>query len=223
MRKRLRQHRKISAAGSSPPRNPTTVTIEQSHARQIRELPADQYAVVIQALAEGTKSGDIARFFSEEGWLRVKENTFVQYLTAFKRIYSSEIRLGNDEESQRSLGALVSARQPSLNEEVELEQIIRVQKTRIKQGVDFERTSGLVMPNLHKDINLAVTAVETLAKVRGKLAGAGRPSAESLQPVSTEAQEQLRKSAQSEGVQDKMAGMVNRLAGLLTQKANGSE
>lgn len=219
MPRRLRQHRKISAA-DAPKRNPTTVSIEQSHAKQIRELPSEQYRVVIQSLAEGVKSGDIARYFAEEGWLRVKENTFVQYLTAFKRIYSAEIRIGGDEESQRSLGVLVSARQPHLDEEVVLEQLIRVQNTRIKQAIDFERSSGLTMPNLHKDVNLAVTAVETLAKVRGKLAGAGRPSAESLQPVSTEAQEQLRKSAQSEGVQDKMAGMVNRLAGLLTQKAS---
>lgn len=171
---------------------------------------------MVEAIREGAKSGDIARYFAEEGWLTVKEATFVQYLTAFKRIYPELIVGGGG----NSINSLVSPRQPSLDEEAQLEQLIRVQKSRLKIGMDFETNTGILNQHLHKDINATVNMVEQLAKMRGKLSGAGRPAEGSNVQMPAEAQEQLRKSASSEHSQDRMASLIGKLGSLIQQRAS---
>lgn len=214
----LRRRRPRNDIGMAPPstQSAKTVTVEQSGARHIRELPQDQLDLVIESLRDGISLDALATYFSENALLTVSDKTFKQYLGAFRRVYP-ELITGEDE---KSLNHIVSKRKPKLDEEAELEQLIRVQGRRIKIAVDFETTTSLPNQHLHKDINATRELIGELAKIRGKTTGAGRPS--NNQPViaSNEAREQLRTLDQGEAAQDKLASLFGSLAPLLKARAN---
>lgn len=188
--------------------------IVASHAKQINDLPTEQKAVVISALREGLRMADIARFFGEQGWLSVKEQTFVQYLQAFKRKYPEQLRGPDDE----TLSGLVSPLQPNLDEENNLEQLIRAMGIRLRIGMDFEKNTGILTDKMHKEFETAGNLIERLAKIRGKMTGAGRPTKDSV-PLPNEAREQLRNSDRSEQAQERIATLMGRLASLVEAKS----
>jgi hypothetical protein len=157
----------------------------------------------------------IAAYFGDQGWLNVQEKTFVQYIQAFKRTYPDMIGTETDD---MHLNHYVDPRQPSLDEEVQLEQLIRMQKVRIGIGMKFEKSTSIVNQHLHKDINTTIELVKTLAQMRGKMAGAGRPSAEAHHPMTNEAKEALRKSEQSEIQTERLAGLFSKFSTLVRKK-----
>jgi hypothetical protein len=170
---------------------------------------------VVAAIRQGAKNSAIVQYFAENGWLTVTEKSFNQYLGAFKRVNAAEIR---DYEDEESLDGIVRPDLPALDEEMVVEQLIRVNARRIRKGVDFELDTGLVNKDLHKDILATNTLVETLGKLRGKTAGAGRPS-QQMVGVPVQAQETLRKADNSEATQDKLANLVTQLIGVTSAKA----
>lgn len=212
--------RKIRSAESisSPPKRPVTVVVETSHAHQILHLPLKQRQVVIEAIKEGNSVSDIARFFSEQGWLRVTENTFKQYLFAFKRVFP-EMCEGNSDET---IDSIVDGKRPNLDEEAELERLYRLQKVRLKIGVDFEKNSGFLNNDLHKDVKTGAEILERLANMRGKTKGAGRPSANQTQ-VTPEAAESLRRVDVGEAAQERLASAVGGLINLVQRGKNSTE
>lgn len=190
-------------------------SITQSHAKQIRELPKYQLDVVTTSLREGIKPSQISYYFGEMGWLSVAEKTFTQYIQAFRRIYPEMIGSETDE---MHLDHYVDPRNPHLDEEATLEQLIRMQKTRLGIGMKFEKETGLMNRDLHRDVNSTIQMVETLAKMRGRMMGAGRPTAESHHPMANDAKDALRQSEQAEVGQTKISTLFERLGGLLEQK-----
>lgn len=195
-----------------PPKRAASVVVEQSHARHILNMPQKRRAVIIKAIQEGNKIGEIARFVSEEGWLTVSENTFKQYLMAFKRLYP-EMCEGNDSET---LDHLVDGKRPAVDEEVELERLLRMQKVRLKVGVDFELRAGFLNKEIHKDVIATKDILESLATLRGKRSGAGRPSNGAA--ITNEAAESLRKVDVGEAAQERLVSAVSGLIGLVNGK-----
>jgi hypothetical protein len=170
---------------------------------------------VVTSLREGIKPKEIAYYFGEMGWLTVSEKSFTQYIQAYRRIYPEEIG-GNAD--QQHLDHHIDPRNPHLDEEAALEQLIRMQKVRLGIGLKFEKDTGLLNNHLHKDINATTEMVETLAKMRGRMMGAGRPSSESLQQMPNEAKEQLRENDQREVQQTRLSNLFERLGGMLKEK-----
>lgn len=185
-------------------------------------MPKYQLDVVTTSLREGIKPGQIAYYFGDQGWLTVSEKTFTQYIQAFRRLYP-ELLGANDDELH--LDHYVDPRKPKMDEEDMLEQMIRMQKIRLGVGLQFEKNTGMLNKELHKDINSTVNMVETLARMRGKMMGAGRPSAESLVQMPNEAKEQLRANDQNEVGQTKLSSMFENLGRLLElkQKTDATE
>lgn len=193
-----------------------TFSVEQSGAKHIRDLPTDQFDLVIECIRDGTSMADIASFFGSQGYLTVSEKTFTQYLGAFRRVYPDMIR-GED---GNNLNHHASKRRPRLDEEQGLEQLARIQSIRIKRGVDFEVNTGMVNVHLHKDIRATREVYETLAKLRGK-GGVGRPAESTNSNASSnEAKEGLRSLDQGEAAQDKLTSLFGQLAPLLKQRQN---
>lgn len=182
-------------------------------------MPKYQRDVLLTALREGTRPAAIAAYFGDQGWLNVSEKSFVQYIQAFKRTYPEMIGTNDDE---KHMDHYVDPRQPGIDEEQVLEQMIRVQKARIGVGMKFERDTSIVNQHLHKDINATVAMVELLAKMRGKMIGAGRPTADSHHPMSTEAKEGLRQATEGEHQQTKIVNMFERLGKLMKQKQDAA-
>jgi hypothetical protein len=183
-------------------------------------LPKAQLDILRNALIEGSRPVAIAAYFGDQGWLTVQEKTFVQYIQAFKRTYP-EMLSGVDpmsEDGKADLNNHVNPRQPSLDEEVVLEQLIRTQKSRVAIGLAFEKQTSIVSQHLHKDINTTLELVKTLAQMRGKMAGAGRPSAEAHHPMTNEAKEALRKSEQSEQQSERLATLFSKFTTLVRKK-----
>jgi hypothetical protein len=198
-------------------------TIERSHARYVRELPAKRLEVVIDAIKDGTRLVDIAAFFAGEGWLTVTEKTFVQYLIAFKRLYpellddtDAETSTSNTSMTNKSnLSGLVSKNKPALDTEKTIEQLIRVQSMRLRRGTNFELSTGLVNQHLHKDILATKELLESLERIRG---GGAKVGSKHHTPVNSEAAEQLRKAETSEVSADKLGLLVGQLVSLNEQK-----
>lgn len=203
--------------GKSASSNVTDLShsITASHAKQVRELPKYQLDVVVNSLREGIRPTQISYYFGEQGWLNVTEKTFTQYVQAFRRMYPEMIGQNDDE---MHLDHYVDPRNPHLDEEAILEQAIRMQKIRLGIGLKFEKETGLMNRDLHRDVNTMNTMVETLAKMRGRMMGAGRPSSDSLLPIANDAKEALRTSEHAEIGQTKLASLFDRLGGLLDQK-----
>ena len=201
---------------TEPDKRPSSVIIETSHARQILNLPNFQREIVIEAIKEGSQVGEIARYFSEQGYLRVSENTFKQYLTAFKRLYPELVSGGAED----SIDSIIDGKRPSLDEEVELERLIRMQKVRLKVGVDFEKNTRFINGSLHRDVTATAKLIELLADVRGKLKGTGRPGANAGAPISNEANEQLRAVDLGEAAQEKLVNSLGSLMSLVNAKTS---
>lgn len=204
---------KLPSKDGRPRKSETTVSVEQSHARQIKELPEHQKAIVIRSIKEGIPVGRIASYFNNQGWLGVQEKTFVQYLHAYKRLNRSEI----DAYETDSIDDVVEGSAPELEEEDILQQMIRVQKRRIKIAHTFEVNTGLLNPNLHKDIAAVGDLADKLAKVRGKTAGAGRPEKDAV-PITVNAKEQLSKVNRGEEAQRKLVNAIGQLGKLFEKK-----
>lgn len=212
MRKVKPKPRKVRSTEeiTSQPKRPATIVVETSHAHQILHLPLKQREIVIRAIKEGNSVSDIARFFSEQGLLRVTENTFKQYLFAFKRIFP-EMCEGNDD---TSIDSIVDGKRPQLDEEMELERLVRLQKVRLKVGVDFERNTGFLNNELHKDIKATGELIEKLASIRGRTKGAGRPSAHNV-ATTPAAAEALRSVDVGEAAQERLVSAVSGLVSLV--------
>lgn len=208
---------------------PTPISSDESGAQQIANLPALQKAVVIDAIKSGYRNIDIAAMFAEQGWLTVSEKTFIQYLSWYKRIYSRELvpdqedTTGPRAPSYSNLDGVIKKLQPRLDEEAALEQVVRLQSVRLRMGVQFEQSTGIVNSHLHKDVNSTLEALKTLATMRGRLSGQGRPSAHAAQPVTQDAAAQLRAAELSEQAQDGMAQSLEKLMGLLKEKDAASQ
>ena len=199
------------------PKRSSSVIVEESHARQILNLPGTQRKIVIKAIQEGTSVSSISKYFSEQGWLKVAENTFTQYLIAFKRVYP-ELCEGND---TSTLDHLVDGKRPNLDEEVELERLYRMQKIRLKVGLEFEQNTSFLNKDLHKDVLAGKDLLESLATLRGKRTGAGRPTgANSSVPLTNEAAESLRKVDNGEAAQVRMVTAMSELIGLVNAKGS---
>jgi hypothetical protein len=166
-------------------------------------------------LREGIRPAQIALYFGDMGWLTVTEKTFTQYIQAFRRIYPE--MLGSNEDEQH-LDHYVDPRNPHLDEEAQLEQLIRMQKIRLGIAMKFEKDTGFINKDLHKDINSTTTMVETLAKMRGKMIGVGRPSHEAMHPLSNEAKEQMRQTDAGEVQQSKLSNLFEKLGSLMEQR-----
>lgn len=210
--RKLKLKRKIGAIRGEVEKPTATQTVEQSGARQIRDLPTEQYELVIEALRENAPLDAIVGFFSDQGWLTVTDKTFKQYLGAFRRVYPDLIR----GENETNLDSIVSKKKVAFDEEAYLEQLARVQSRRLKLGVEFEINTGIVNQHLHKDMAEARELATTLAKMRGKGMQVGRPGANQASTASsTEAKEQLRSLDQGAAAQDKLTTLFGQLAPLL--------
>jgi len=95
-----------------------------------------------------------------------------------------------------------------------------VQSVRTRIGIQFEKSTGIMNQHIHKDLNTTHEMLKTLATMRGRLSGPGKPGANGQQPVSNEAGEALRRADQSEAAQDKMANLVGKLVNLAEEKQN---
>lgn len=197
----------------NPPKRHVTQVVEESHARQILNLPSRQREVLLRALKEGNPVSSISKYFSEQGWLKVSETTFTQYIMSFRRVYP-EMCEGNDEQS---IDSLIDGKRPGLDEEQELERLYRLQKVRLKVGVEFEKNTGLPNKDTHKDVLAAKDILSELATIRGKRNGAGRPSANTA-TISDTSAEQLRKVDASEAAQERMVSAMSGLIGLINGK-----
>ena len=215
-RLRLNQSKVQAAIAASKPIS-TTETVERSHAKQIIDLPREQLELIIQSIREGVKAVDIAGFFAEQGWLTVTDKSFRQYLGAFKRLYPDMIRGSSSNRLDQLEG--VDPRQPGIDEEVLLDQLLRVQKQRIGVGLKFELDSGFSNKDLHKDIQTMRELIETKATINGRLkSGAGRPTRNSA-PMSADASDALRKVDEGEQSQDRMVSITTELSKLVKARA----
>lgn len=213
-------------AAPEPTKSPVSITIEQSQARQIYNLPEEYRDLIVEAIIDGGSNGDIAAFIVSEGILQVTEKTAIQYIIAFKRLHRELIHgpapdLANaatPSNPKQNLNQVVSKRRPPLNTDKELEQLIRVNNLRLRRGVQFEIATGVVNKDLHKDIGQHIEAIKTLASLRGQISGAGRPPTNATTLMTHEATEQLRKADTSEASQDKLLGLTSTLAKLLQEK-----
>lgn len=178
-------------------------------------MPKDQLAALIDALNEGAKPDAIASFFGEQGWLLVSENTFRQYIYAFKRVYP-ELLVGG---SAKTLDGIVDPRKPKLDAEAHLEQLIRVGARRLRIGFDFEERTTLLNQNLHKDFRTQGELIEKLVALRngGTKPGVGRP-AQNNAVTSPEAADSLRKVSTNEEKQEKIAGLMTSIVGLMERR-----
>jgi hypothetical protein len=180
------------------------------------DLPRAQLDVLTNALREGVRPVAVAAYFGDQGWLTVTEKTFIQYIQAFKRTYPERIAKEDDD---THLNHYVDPRQPNLDEEAQVEQLIRMQKIRLGIGMKFEKNTGIVSQHLHKDINTTIELVKTLAQMRGKMVGAGRPTAEGHHPMTNEAKEALRKTEATEVQTERLVGLMGKFAQLVKSKA----
>jgi hypothetical protein len=214
-RLRLRNVRSNLHTAPSSSKSDVTHTVEQSHARQILNLPPAQRGMIIDALKEGSTVRAIADFFADQGWLTVTEKSFIQYINAFRRVYPELLR---DNNKQRTLELTVDPRQPQLEEEVVIEQLLRFQKRRLAIGHEFEDRTGFLNKDLHRDVQATAALVETLATLRGRLKGeAGRPRKDAV-PMSAEAGDALRKADNSEQAQDRLVSLTASLIPLLKKR-----
>lgn len=220
---RLRLPRKLSTAKKAEPLiddpGMETNPVDRSGARYIRELPPHQFELVIECMKDGVSLDNIAAYFASEGMISVTEKSFKQYLGAFKRVYP-EFLIG---ESSENLNGIVSKRRPKLDEEQELEQLIRVQSRRLKVAVDFEIQSTLPNQHLHKDVKVASDMIENLAKMRGKLSTAGRPTSQQAVPASAAANEELRNMKRTEDSVSRISSLFGQLGNLVKQREQASE
>jgi hypothetical protein len=210
---KLKRNIRSSDQVSNPPKRPVTQIVEESHARQILHLPEKQRKILLTALKEGNPVSSISRYFSEQGWLKVSETTFTQYIMSFRRVYPDMCE-GNDD---ASIDSIVDGKRPSLDEEQEYERLYRLQKVRLKVGVDFETNTGFPNKDLHKDVQMAKEILDSLSTVRGKRSGAGRPNANST-AVGAGAAEALRAADIGEAAQERMVNAVAGLVGLVSGK-----
>ena len=217
MPKRLRLTATRNVRGTlvaAKPKADTTITIEQSGARQIQNLPPHQRDLVIASLKEGTKPGLIATFFADQGWLEVTEKTFRQYIMHFRKVYP-ELITGV---APDNIDFYADPKTPHLDEEQTLDQLIRVQKIRLKRGLDFEARTQLPMKDLYKDIETTRVLIETKANMAGRGKGSGKQSGKASVVMTNEASESLRQSDTAEASQDKMANLTSQLVPLMRQK-----
>jgi len=208
---------KPSLHTAPPTKTEQSATVERSMARQVAELPPDQLAIVVNSLKENAKPGVIANFFAEQGWLTVSEKTFRQYIMAFRRIYPEAVR-GHGE----GMDSHVDPRNPHLDEEDVLDQLIRVQKVRIGRALDFEKNTNLPMKDIHKDVIALKDIVEARARLRGGAKGAGNKSGNTA-ALSNEANEALRKSDTAETSQERMTHLTTMLVPLMRAKAKSGD
>lgn len=208
--------RRINATPNRPAKSDLSVNIEQSHARQIAELPKPQLQVVIDALMEGVRYDDLITYMGNQGWLTVSEKTFKQYLTAFKRVYPDMLKRDAD----LDLNGLVDPSKPGLDPIAHLEQLIRVQSQRLRVGVEFEKKTEIVNQHLHKDMRTQRENLEALATLKGMTPTAGRPSGETQNTATSNmaAQEAMRNADKSEASQEKLVGAMSGLMELIQKK-----
>jgi hypothetical protein len=213
--------RRINATPHKPQKSDLSISIEQSHARQIAELPKEQLKTVIDALMEGARYDDIITFFANQGWLNVTEKTFKQYLTAFKRVYPDMLKRDEDED----LNGMIDPRKPGLDPIAMAEQLVRAQSQRIRIAMNFEKDAKLTIQHTHKEIRTQRENLEFLAELRGMKQGAGRPSAESadLATNNVAAQEAMRDADKGEGAQERLVSSMGSLLDLMQKKAKRSE
>lgn len=198
-----------------PTKTEQSATVERSMARQVADLPPDQLAIVVNSLKENAKPGIIANFFAEQGWLTVSEKTFRQYIMAFRRVYPEYTKGG----LSSGMDKHVDARNPHLDEEDVMDQLIRVQKIRIGRALDFEQQTNLPMKDVHKDILALKDIVEARAGLRGGGGKGGGNKSGNSAALSNEASEALRKSDTSESSQERMTHLTTMLVPLLKSKA----
>ncbi len=218
MRKPVRRIIKPGSGPQPPRKSETTITVEQSHARQIRELPKDQLDKVIRSIKEGIPVGRIAAYFQGRGLLQVQEKSFVQYLIAFKRLYPEVIAAFDTE----SIDDDVDGDAPELSEEDVLQQLVRLQKRRLRLAHNFEKNSEMLNPLMHKEIAVTGNLIEQLAKVRGKFAGAGRPEKEGVS-LNPETKNALSSIDRTEIAQNKLVGLFGKLANMVQVKQGNEE
>lgn len=223
LKRRLKLTRKVSGSLHTAPtseKSDVSHTIEQSHARQILNLPPEQLASLIKGLREGASPQTIAHFFGEQGWLTVTEKSFKQYIAAFRRLHPDRVRGSGTGADDKDLNFYVDPRQPDMDEEKTLQQVLRLQQSRLAIGHKIERDMGFYNKDLHKDIETTVKVIESLAAIRGGGKKAGRPGAAST-PMTNEASETLRKSDAVESQQDRLIHLTSQLAPLVRTKING--
>lgn len=210
--------RRINAVPSKPVKSDISISIEQSHARQIAELPKEQLQIVVDAIMEGVRYDDLIQYMANQGWLTVSEKTFKQYLTAFKRVYPELLRRNDD----LDLNGVVDPSKPGLDPVALQEQLVRVQSQRIRVGLEFEKRTQITNQHLHKDIRTQRENIEVLAQMKGLTAGAGRPSADQASQQSATgsaaAQEAMRHADKSEGAQERLVGTIGNLMELIAKK-----
>lgn len=210
--RRIRPH-----ADRPPPRkSETTITVEQSHARQIRDLPKNQLDMVVRSIKEGINVGRIAAHCEGQGWLTVKASTFVQYLHAFKRLDREFIENFQTD----GLDDLIERDQPGFDEEQALEQLVRLQHRRLRIAHNFERQTQLLNPNLHKDIATTAETIERLAKIRSGGKAVGRPEKNPV-TLSQGSRDAISGIERDEDIQRKLVNALGNLAGLVRTRDDG--
>lgn len=134
-----------------------------------------QRKLIIEWLKEGVSAASIARYLAGNGMIDQAVATFTDYLLAFRRCYPELL----EDNPEVSLDDIVSPNKPAVDVGQELHRMYRLQKIRLAVGVKDELATQRLNRDGHRDMSVAHTYLETMAKMEGKISGHGGQSHDS--------------------------------------------
>ena len=134
-------------------------------------LQHPQRGLIIEWLKEGISAAAISRYLVSNNLVEQATATFADYLLAFRKCYP-ELLADNP---TISLDDIVSPNKPPVDVAQEVNRMYRLQKTRLAIGVRDELTTQRLSKDGHRDMAVAHTYLETLAKMDGKIPMQGSP------------------------------------------------
>lgn len=168
--------------------------------------------LILASMREGVAATQIAAYMAKEGLITVNEKTFTDALRMYKRKHPEAIAQDAND-SVSNIDKIADPNRPHVDLEDQLQQLLRLQRIRVGLSAKTELEMGVLFNNTHKEIQTAIDAIETLAKIKGKISdGSGRMHA----PEDAGVLENLSQIKKEQGVRDQLHQSIKKLVEVKT-------
>lgn len=175
---------------------------EKYHIRLV--TGSKHYELIIASLREGIPPATIASHLAQNGWITVNEKVFAQALRDFRNKHPGALKAVSDPD--RDLNVIVDPNKPAIDEYAALQQLLRVQQLRLGMMVNTEKTMGLPVQHIAKEVEITNKIIETMAKIRGRIKDGGASVVEEMN-----ATDDLNRVKKDQQARDRLHTMVGQL------------
>ena len=174
-----------------------------------------QYPLILRSIRDGSSNSRIAEFCIDRGFFDVNEKTAVSYLQYFKRAHPGLCKPQPPEEGGvPGYDYAINETRAIIDEEIELDKLIALQKARLGISFKNERNIGAVLDGTRKDVEELRNLLMDKAKLRGLV---GNSVDVNLHGYSDTVKSNLRSVDQDEVKRGSLASLVSELAQVVSR------